>query len=133
MLELCYPQDALPAAREILDQATDEETICACLHVLGHFRDPREPGARAPPHGPPGVERSNPRRHRDRRHRELDDWPAIARRLSDPEWWVRYRAAQALAGLPGMNTRRLLELRDQQTDRFARDIPGSLLAESALR
>src|SRR2546428_13755331 len=40
LLELCYPQDALPAARRILDAATDEEAICACLHVLGHFRDP---------------------------------------------------------------------------------------------
>jgi len=132
LLELCYPQDALPAAREILDQATDEETICACLHVLATSVI-RGPGARAPPHGPPGVERSNPRRHVIGAIAELDDWPAIARRLSDPEWWVRYRAAQALAGLPGMNTRRLLELRDQQTDRFARDILDHVLAESALR
>ena len=132
LLELCYPQDALPAARQILDQATEEETLCACLHVLGHFRDPVD------------LERVRPfMDHRSSNVRiravtvlgsiaELPNWAEIARKLSDPEWWVRYRAAQALAGLPGMQSRRLLEVRDQQTDRFARDILDHVMAEAAL-
>jgi HEAT repeat protein len=133
LLELCHPQDALPATRHIIDDAVDEETICACLHVLGHFRDPED------------LERV--RAHLDHgasnvRIRAvtvmgliagLEDWPAIARMLADSEWWVRYRAAQALGGLPGMTPERLRELRDQQTDRFARDILDQVMAEAALR
>ena len=133
LLELCYPQDALPAARDILDHATDDEVLCACLHVLGQFRDSDdlERVRRLMDHPSANV-----------RIRavtvlgaiaDLEHWAEIARLLSDPEWWVRYRAAQALAGLPGMQTRSLLEVRDQQTDRFARDILDHVIAEAALR
>ncbi len=133
LLELCYPHDALPAVRHILDDATDEETLCACLRVLGHFRDP--------------VDLERVRLLLDHTSSNvriravtvvgsiaaLEDWSEIAQMLSDREWWVRYRAAQALTSLPGMDTRRLLEIRDEQTDRFAKDILNHVLAEAALR
>jgi HEAT repeat protein len=49
--------------------------------------------------------------------------------LSDTEWWVRYRAAQAIAALPFLGPHALRRLRERQTDRFARDMMEQVLAE----
>jgi HEAT repeat protein len=49
--------------------------------------------------------------------------------LSDPQWWVRYRAAQALfAGRMGTRDE-LAALAGGLGDRFARDIVAQVLAE----
>lgn len=53
--------------------------------------------------------------------------------LSDPEWWVRYRAAQALMHLPFMTPNRLEQIKLQQSDRYARDILIQVIAESKLK
>jgi HEAT repeat protein len=50
--------------------------------------------------------------------------------LSDPVWWVRYRASLALIRLPFVTRQRLLELCAQLDDRFAADILRQALAES---
>jgi HEAT repeat protein len=52
--------------------------------------------------------------------------------LSDREWWVRYRAAQALLELPGVDEVAALALRSALTDRFARDMVAQVLAERSL-
>jgi HEAT repeat protein len=49
--------------------------------------------------------------------------------LADAEWWVRYRAAQALAGMPFFSLTELELLRNNLSDRFARDMLGQVLAE----
>lgn len=49
--------------------------------------------------------------------------------LSDTEWWVRYRAAQAIAALPFLGPHALRRLRERQKDRFARDMMQQVLAE----
>jgi HEAT repeat protein len=49
--------------------------------------------------------------------------------LADAEWWVRYRAAQALAGMPFMSRAEIELLRNNLSDRFARDMLGQVLAE----
>ena len=49
--------------------------------------------------------------------------------MSDPEWWVRYRAAQAIVALPFLGPHALRRLRDRQRDRFARDMLQQALAE----
>ncbi|HSD70419.1 MAG TPA: HEAT repeat domain-containing protein [Woeseiaceae bacterium] len=49
--------------------------------------------------------------------------------MSDPEWWVRYRAAQAIASLPFLGPHALRRLRERQTDRYARDMLQQVLAE----
>lgn len=51
--------------------------------------------------------------------------------LSDPEWWVRYRAARALTALPFVSRQKLEDLRAQLTDRFAANILAQALAETA--
>ncbi|MGB5489641.1 MAG: HEAT repeat domain-containing protein [Woeseiaceae bacterium] len=52
--------------------------------------------------------------------------------LDDKEWWVRYRAAQAIAALPFLGPNQLRHLRDQQTDPYAADILQQSMAEVGL-
>ena len=49
--------------------------------------------------------------------------------LSDTEWWVRYRAAQAITSLPFLGPNQLRSLRSRQTDPYARDILQQSFAE----
>lgn len=49
--------------------------------------------------------------------------------LADAEWWVRYRAAQALIGMPFFSIAEVELLRNNLSDRFARDMLGQVLAE----
>ncbi len=51
--------------------------------------------------------------------------------LSDREWWVRYRTAQALASLPFLDRTQLKALADAAADRFAGDMLRQVLAETA--
>jgi hypothetical protein len=48
--------------------------------------------------------------------------------LSDPQWWVRYRAAQALLALPFLSQGELAELRNAG-DRYAADMIAQVSAE----
>lgn len=52
--------------------------------------------------------------------------------LDDSEWWVRYRAAQAITRLPFMGPNQLRQLRSQQEDRFAADILQQAFAEAGI-
>ncbi len=49
--------------------------------------------------------------------------------LDDPEWWVRYRAAQSVASLPFLGPNQLRQIQHRQTDRFATDILQQAFAE----
>jgi HEAT repeat protein len=51
--------------------------------------------------------------------------------LADREWWVRYRAAEALLELPALTRADLEALRASLTDRFAADMLSQAMAESA--
>jgi HEAT repeat protein len=50
--------------------------------------------------------------------------------LSDREWWVRYRSAQALASLPFLDRTQLTALANAAADRFAGDMLRQVLAET---
>lgn len=52
--------------------------------------------------------------------------------LDDPEWWVRYRAAQSISRLPFIGPNQLRRLRDRQTDPYAADILQQCFAEVGL-
>ena len=52
--------------------------------------------------------------------------------LDDPEWWVRYRAAQSIVSLPFLGPNELRQLQARQTDRFAVDILQQSFAEAGL-
>lgn len=64
---------------------------------------------------------------------ELGDRSDVARLralLSDPQWWVRYRAAQALLALPFLSEEELNELRNAG-DRYAADMIAQAESEAA--
>lgn len=52
--------------------------------------------------------------------------------LNDAQWWVRYRAAQAIVKLTPLGPNALRRLRERQHDRFARDVLNHVLAEKGL-
>jgi hypothetical protein len=62
----------------------------------------------------------------------VEDEESLIVLLADPEWWVRYRAAQALANLPLMSLTHLEKIEMQLSDRFARDILTQVIAEIKL-
>jgi len=53
--------------------------------------------------------------------------------LADAEWWVRYRAAQALAALPQMNLDQLEKIRGEVDDPFGRDMLNQVMAEQSVQ
>lgn len=52
--------------------------------------------------------------------------------LDDPEWWVRYRAAQSITSLPFLGPNQLRKMRQRQKDRYAFDILQQAMAEVGL-
>lgn len=52
--------------------------------------------------------------------------------LDDPEWWVRYRAAQAITSLPFLGPNQLRKMQLRQTDPFAGDILQQCFAETGI-
>lgn len=61
-----------------------------------------------------------------------EDYPILEPLLADLEWWVRYRAAQAVVKLPFLGPHALRKLRDRQKDTYARDILCQAMAEAGL-
>jgi HEAT repeat protein len=129
-LELAYNVAALPAARTIVELSADPEVLAACLRLLKGAED--LPIVRAC------------LSHKDSRVRvqaaaalgrigEDDDEERLVTLLSDREWWVRYRAAQALSRLPHMREPRLKTIQAAQSDAFARDILAQVTAEVQLQ
>ena len=62
---------------------------------------------------------------------ERADAERLVQLLGDREWWVRYRAAEALLELPALSRTDLETLRASLTDRFAADMLSQAMAESA--
>jgi hypothetical protein len=60
---------------------------------------------------------------------DLGEVPLLVTLLGDAVWWVRYRAAEALRGLRGMDSQRLDGLREHLTDRYAQDMLDHVRAE----
>ena len=50
--------------------------------------------------------------------------------LTDAQWWVRYRAAQALLKLPGMDAAQLLSRAQGTQDRYALSMAQAVIAEA---
>jgi HEAT repeat protein len=60
---------------------------------------------------------------------EPEDLGPLLALLRDPQWWVRYRAAQALTSGRFGSAAEIVALADRLQDRFARDIVAHALAE----
>lgn len=61
---------------------------------------------------------------------DLQDRDLLIALMGDSVWWVRYRAAQSLVRLQGMDPRGLDALRKRLTDRYARDMLDHVRAEA---
>jgi HEAT repeat protein len=64
---------------------------------------------------------------------EMQDEARLVAMLGDSEWWVRYRAAQALVALPWVRRERVDAVRDAQADRYAREALDQAIAERSYR
>jgi len=64
---------------------------------------------------------------------EPDDQQRLTAMMSDRDWWVRYRSAQALLALPGAEAAALAQARAKLDDRYARDMLDHAWAERALQ
>jgi HEAT repeat protein len=62
-----------------------------------------------------------------------EDVGRLEKRLSDQEWWVRYRAAKALVGLPTLTRPALEAIRSRLRDPYACDVLEQAMAEAAIR
>jgi HEAT repeat protein len=61
---------------------------------------------------------------------EPADRDILVAMLRDPEWWVRYRSAHALAARPFATPEEIVAAAAGLGDRFARDIVSQALAEA---
>lgn len=62
----------------------------------------------------------------------LDQESLLVRLMGDRVWWVRYRAAQGLLKLKGMNQARVIAVRAGLTDRYASDMLDQAVAEAGV-
>lgn len=114
--------------RDILEGATDPALIAACLKVL---RDPSQL---------PLVRKLTAHKTWYVRVHAItflgqagvaQDADIITRALTDSEWWVRYRAAQALYEMPWIDVPKLRSIQEKQVDQFARDILDQVISEAS--
>lgn len=118
---------SLDAMLRALDISDDEKVVIACLDLLD---DPR------------GLtmarwyvkdERWTVRVHAANalgRVGKREDIELLKSLLCDSEWWVRYRAAQALASLPFVDEAVMASVRGELDDNYARDILTQVIAEN---
>jgi len=122
-LEVTRCTAALPAVRALLaSESTDRAVQVACLKLIGQFQDPKDLSLVRSfiSHSDEGV-RAQAAAALGTIGMPADEGPLIAL-LSDAQWDVRYRAAEALAHLPFMKPERLADIQHQQTDMLAKQI-----------
>lgn len=124
------PEVALPVSERIvsrlLREPTDDRIKSICLRILGNPRDL-----------PVVRELATHSRWHVRMNAAVvlgrmglpQDCDMLVLMLSDPEWWVRYRAAQALLAMPFVTREEVVRIRDTMGDEFARDILDHAMAE----
>ncbi|UXZ54419.1 HEAT repeat domain-containing protein [Halomonas sp. 7T] len=117
----------LPASMELSREQRD--AVCASLRCLAelHSAQDRELIEQAFNHPLPQV-RVEAVLALKRQANEADE-AQFMRMLSDPSWWVRQAAADALVDLPGINKPRLNALSEGLQDRYGRDALRRAIAE----
>ena len=118
--------DIRDAVRDALAACADTEILAAAVAALSHPADIAH--ARRLLAHPEWFVRVAAARALGRLGDE-NDVARLTTALRDSSWWVRHRAAQALSQLPGMETARLSDIADRQSDRYAADMLRQTLAE----
>lgn len=124
------PESAAPIIREALrSSATEERIISACLQAMTN---------------PDDLDCVRPLLSHPRWHLRMQaattlgnlgvpgDEKRLTALLSDSQWWVRYRAAQALLKLSFIREEDARRIQQAQTDDYARDIIDHVLAERTI-
>lgn len=126
LLASVSPEVAGPILRRSLSLSTDERLMATCLQVMTNPND---------------LELVRPLLTHPRWHVRmqaavtlgrlgtLEDEPRLVAMLVDEQWWVRYRAAQALMKLPSMSAAEMRKIQQGQDDKYARDVIDHVLAE----
>lgn len=130
-LETCHAAVALSVVHRILRQPHDDKVIGPCLNVMGKFHDGKSLKA---VRGYLAHPRWHVRAHAATclgKIGKTEDEDRLVKLLADPEWWVRYRAAQAIIELSAANMQRVRRLKDGLNDRYARNILEQAMAEKA--
>lgn len=132
LLALCHYSSALPTVRQILRAPHPDEVISPCLQVIGKFADRQDLQFvhRCLMH-PRWHVRATAASCLGKMGRRADQ-VKLAPLLTDRQWWVRYRAAQAIVGLSPHDDQRLRDIHGTLNDRYARDILTQAIAERAL-
>jgi HEAT repeat protein len=125
-LGLAHGEATVPLLNQLIREVECVESITACLRV---FTDANDVGAVQPFLDHPRWEVRVCAVKTLGRLGTCHDEGSLMAMLSDLEWWVRYRAAQALCGLLSSDVDRIKRLRDTHSDPFARDILTHVLAE----
>ncbi len=126
LLRFCTSADAAPTLHRILLASDDTELTAASLDAL---RDPVGLAmARAFAEHSAWIVRARSAMALGRLGDAIDV-PILQKLLKDPNWWVRYRAAQALVSHPFMTRTALESMQGSIGDRFAADVLGQALAE----
>jgi len=120
---------ALRAIKEILLATSDEQVIITSLYQITHMAHPDglrvargyldHPNWLIQLHAVQGIGRMG----------NADDIADLVRMLHHEKYWIRLRAAEALAKIPTMTWQRLEAIRDVQKDRFARAILREVIAQ----
>jgi HEAT repeat protein len=115
-----------PVISRLLDRSQDPETLIACLKSRHLPLDRRHLPALLGHHS--WQVRTQAARVMGRIGSRGDESMLIPL-LSDPVWWVRYRAAQSLAQLPFLSRDDLWRLRGNLRDPFACDMLDQVISE----
>ena len=123
------PESAAPIIRKTLLSSLDERLISTCLQVMSNQDD---------------LDCVRPLLAHPRWHVRMQaavtlgrlgvvgDEQRLTAILADEQWWVRYRAAQALLKLSFLDSDDMRRIQQAQTDGFARDIIKHVLAEKVM-
>ncbi len=125
-LKIAYPEKTIGVIHQILRTSSDSETIAAALRIVS---DPTEIDVvQGYLKHAAWVVRMQAAKAVGRLGSREDEAKLIPL-LGDQEWWVRYRSAFALAGLPTMTVTRMREIQSAHKDRYARDMMEQVIAE----
>jgi HEAT repeat protein len=133
LLKLAEAGDAerlRPAVLRVLERLQDPEIVAAALAALRHPADVDL--ARAHASHPEWLVRKAAAGALGRLG-ERDDLHLLVKLLGDANWWVRYRAAEAIVGLPWAQSHQIEHLQRALSDRFAADALRQAIAERRVR
>jgi hypothetical protein len=125
-VEVAHRDVILPPIRQLLQTASDEQVLEACLHFINEPADLES--VREYLTHPHWEVRAQAAAALGRIGAESDQSRLVAL-LEDPQWWVRYRAAQSLVNWPGDDLTLVQHLAVTHANPFAREILNHAMAE----